>query len=98
MGDNAFAGLNLTNLTISNGVSVIGNFAFIACAFLTSVTFPPSVQSIGEQAFCYDNSLTNVTFSEGLTTIGLYAFNGDPITSVTLPASLVSAGYASFAG
>jgi hypothetical protein len=98
IGVGSLASTSLTNLTISNGVSVIGEVAFGGCDLLTSVTFPPSVQTIGVQAFFLCKSLREVTFSEGLTDIELSAFNGDPISTLTLPASLVSAGYMSFCG
>ena len=98
VGEGAFGLSSLINLTISNGVSVIGDVAFGWSAVLTSVSFPPSVRSIGLQAFCLCKSLTNVTFSYGLTNIGLSAFAGCPITSLCLPASLLSCGEGAFAG
>lgn len=47
--------VDLTAVTIPNGVTSIGNFSFCGCENLTSVTIPNSVKSIGDGAFwgCY---------------------------------------------
>ena len=42
---------NLTNITISDSVTSIGDYAFAGCSSLTSVTIPDSVTSIGYGAF-----------------------------------------------
>ncbi len=41
----------LTSITISEGVTSIGNYAFYNCSGLTSITILSSVTSIGEDAF-----------------------------------------------
>lgn len=43
----------VTNLIIPEGVTSIGNYAFIDCNCLTSVTIPNSVTAIGKEAFRY---------------------------------------------
>ena len=42
---------NLTNITIPNGVTSIGNTAFYKCDSITSITIPSSVTSIGLHSF-----------------------------------------------
>ena len=42
---------SLTNVTIGNSVTSIGEYAFYECASLTSVTIANSVTNIGVQAF-----------------------------------------------
>jgi hypothetical protein len=50
----AFAGcLGLTNVTIGNSVTSVGDYAFNYCPALASVTIPNSVTNIGKYAF-YD--------------------------------------------
>ncbi len=75
---------------IEDGVTSIGNFAFLNCTGLTTVTIPASVKSIGDSAFNYCTGLTTITIGSGVTYIGFDAFfdctkveivycNADPI-------------------
>ena len=64
------AGKGLTEYTIPNSVTSIGNYAFYKCSSLTSVTIPNSVTSIGDEAFYYCSSLTSVTIPDSVTSIG----------------------------
>ena len=50
----------LTNVTIPNNVTSIGDSAFFECEGLTSVTIPNSVTSIGDAPFADCSSLTNI--------------------------------------
>ena len=83
----AFAGDGLSNYTIPNSVTEIGNEAFANCSSLTSVTIPDSVTEIGEQAFYKCSSLTSITIPNSVTEIGDWAFGGCPLESVTVPRS-----------
>ena len=77
---------NITSVNIGEGVTSIGQGAFINCTSLTSVTIPSSVTSIGQGAFNFCESLTSVTFEPRSTedinnnnnslSIGEYAFLG----------------------
>ena len=53
-------GSKFTKLTIGNGVTSIGDYAFRNCTSLTSIIISDSVTSIGGQAFNSCNSLTSV--------------------------------------
>ena len=68
-------GSNFSSLTIGNGVTAIGRYAFYDCDSLTSITIPDSVTTIGEEAFKNCSSLTSVTIGDGVTTIGDSAFS-----------------------
>lgn len=72
-------------------VDVAAN-AFQSRIDIESVTIGPNVVSIGQYAFAAIEGLASVDFSNApkLQTIGAYAFKGSGITSVNLPASLVS--------
>ena len=63
-------------MTIGNGVTNIGDFAFFDCESLTNVMIGNSVTSIGDYAFAF-SSLTNVTIPDGVLSIGDNAFAGD---------------------
>ena len=75
----------ITNITIPNGVTAIGNDIFNDCTSLTNITIPNSVTSIGDSAFYNCTSLTNITIPNSVTTIGNYAFyNCTSLTSITI--------------
>ena len=82
---------SITSVTISDGVTSIGNYAFYNCSSMTSVTIPNSVTSIGERAFFRCSSLTSVTIGNSVTSIEDYAFEWcSSLTSVTIPNSVTS--------
>ena len=70
----SFAPCGLTQYTIPDSVTSIGDAAFANCTSLTSITIPDSVKSIGSQAFYFCTSLTSITIPDGVTSIGEYAF------------------------
>ena len=67
-------GWQLTSVTIGNGVTSIGNFAFIGCQSLATVTIGNSVATIGENAFDHCDAMTSVTLPASVTSIGANAF------------------------
>lgn len=78
----------LTQLTIGEGVSFIGDNAFNNCKNLSTVTLPTSLKKIGNQAFYYCTQLPNIVIPE-ITELGSYAFsNCSSLKSIILPNSL----------
>jgi len=73
---NFVRGSKITEITIPNSVTSIGNYAFYGCSGLTSVTMPNSVTSIGNSAFYGCSGLTSVTIPNSVTSIGYSAFKG----------------------
>lgn len=69
-----FCGSNIDNLTIPNGVTKIGWFAFQNCSRLKSIAIPDSVTHIDAYAFYGCSSLESITIPEGVTTINKFAF------------------------
>ena len=53
----------IEHLIIENGVTRIGEYAFIQCTALTSVTIPSSVTRIGKGAFSGCTALTEVNYT-----------------------------------
>lgn len=68
--------VNLTSVTLCDGITTIGSNAFYGCRNLTSINIPDSVTTIGDQAFLRCTSLTSVYLSLGVTSVGAYAFGG----------------------
>ena len=90
---NSFASAGLTEYTIPESVTSIGDEAFSNCSSLTSVTIPDSVTSIGYRAFYYCTSLTSITIPDSVTSIGSFTFDGCwSLTSVTIGNSVTSIG------
>ena len=98
IGNSAFSGASLTSVTIPDGVTNIGDYAFGGCWRLASVTIGNSVTSIGDYAFDHCLSLTGVTIGGNVTSIGQSAFGGClSLASVTIPGSVTRIGAEAFA-
>ena len=94
---NSFAPAGLTEYTIPNSVSEIGNGAFGECSSLICVTIPNSVTKIGSGAFGECSSLISVTIPNSVTKIGSGAFYYcSSLTSVTIPNSVTEIGSGAF--
>ena len=64
----------VTDLTIPEGVTSIGNYAFGGCTSLTSIDIPDSVTSIGDWAFAWCKKLASIKIPDSVTSIGIGAF------------------------
>ena len=95
----SFFPAGLTEYTIPNSVTTIGNSAFSGCSNLTSITIPNSVTAIGNSAFSGCSNLTSITIPNSVTAIGNNAF-GDcsSLTSITIPNSVTEMGDYAFSG
>jgi hypothetical protein len=93
----SFAGNRIINtVEIPEGVTYIGDYAFINCKNLMRVTLPSSLTFIGESFFA-DSGLQSIVIPEGVTTIGRNAFSGcTKLAVVSLPSTIVSIGNLAF--
>ena len=85
------------DVTIPDGVEIIGGAAFYDCKNLTSVTIPDSVTGIGDYAFAHCPGIASVIIPNSVKHIGCGAFTYcSGLTSVTIPNSVMSIGDRSF--
>lgn len=84
--------LEITSVSVQQGVTTIGSYAFNGCTKLASVQLPAGLTEIGNQAFgtCY--ALKGMTLPNGLTKIGHSAFYDAGITSITIPNTVTEIG------
>ena len=93
---------NIKKLSVSVGITSIGNHAFRYCDALESATFPNTLVSFGERSFfptpdeTIDPSvalgLKSLTIPGNVTEIGTFAFGGTRLTSVTIPEHVTTIG------
>ena len=65
----------LTEITIPDSVTKIGDLAFCSCTKLTKVVLPSSITTIGKYAFAACDSLKDVYIQSKLTSVGEGAFD-----------------------
>jgi uncharacterized repeat protein (TIGR02543 family) len=89
----------LNSVTIPQGVTSIGYWAFAGCAGLASIAIPPGVTSIGSWAFADCTNLTTINITENVTSIRNYVFSGcTGLTGIDIPESVTSIGGNAFDG
>ncbi len=81
----------VTDLVIPEGVTSIGNYAFIGCYGLTSITIPDSVTNVGYEMCCDCINLSSITLPGNVPKIWEGAFRGcSALTSITIPDTVTS--------
>ena len=86
------------SITIPDGITVIGEWAFALSPHLVSVIIPDGVTEIGDQAFSFCENLTSVVIPDTVTHIGKSAFlKSDKLTSIVIPRGLTTIGESAFA-
>lgn len=74
--DEAFANQTMVEVIIPEGVTEVGDCAFINCAQLESAVLPQTVNEIGERAFADCVSLKKIEIKNSMYSIGDRAFSG----------------------
>jgi len=84
---------NLTTITWPQNLEIIGESAFLECAF-TELVIPEGVKEIGQDAFKSNKKLTSVTLPQSIEIIGNRAFgNCSELAMVKLPAKPITYRY-----
>lgn len=87
--DGALRNTSIASLNVPEGVTKIGNAAFMGCAALTEVILPKSLETIGISAFSGCTSLRKIELPEKIDTISEYLFTGcKNLHTVTLHPSI----------
>lgn len=89
----------ITSVSVENGVTQIGSYAFAFCENLKNVTLGKSVKSIESGAFGVCASLSEIALPSGLEEIASMAFcYCVSLKSIKIPDGVNSIEYATFAG
>lgn len=89
--------INLTAVTLPEGLVEIGEFAFSGCKNLESVTLSESLTTLGDYAFSSCKSLKTIKIPSGVTTIPRSCFSGcSSLKSVTIPEGVTAIGGEAF--
>lgn len=89
---------SLTSVTISEGITTLGEYCFSLCRALSSVTLPEGLTTLGEGCFYGCTSLTSITLPESITTLGASCFHGCGLTSIVIPKGVTTLGEGCFHG
>ncbi|MBU7006031.1 leucine-rich repeat protein [Phosphitispora fastidiosa] len=96
IGQNAFNGAKLVNITIPSSVTEIGNTSFANNRNLCSVTINGNnLLTLGDGAFSI-TSISSFRIPTSLSTIADWTFNDTNLSSLTIPANITSIGYNAF--
>ena len=90
---------SLEEVTLPEGLTYLGNYAFFGAAKLKSITLPSTLTTIGLAAFDECAGLTDITIPSDVKTIKEGAFGGcTGLTSVTIPDKVETLGQNVFEG
>lgn len=76
IGNYAFSGRDIRNITIPDNITSIGNWAFYSCETLESITIGDGVTNIGLSAFSICKALTTIYIPSSVVNVGISAFSG----------------------
>lgn len=81
----------LTSVSIPQGVTAIGYWAFSGCTWLSSIIIPEGITNIGNWAFADCTNLTDVSIPDSLTNIRNYVFpNCTGLTGITFNSAITA--------
>ncbi len=86
----------IKSVTVSDGITSIGDMAFYDCDSLSKVSLPEGLLTIGENAFADCGSLENIELPDSLTVIEDEAFYACGLENIIIPASVSSIGTDAF--
>lgn len=89
---------DIKTVNLPDGLTSVGDSAFLTFESLKSIKIPDSVTHIGNDAFYQCTSLEAITLPSSLMSIGSYAFAfSSALKSITIPKSVISIGESLFA-
>ncbi len=91
-------GYQVNSVVIKDGVTSIGDCAFMRLGSLKSVKIPDSVTRIGESAFERCSNLKTIKLPDELTKIERWTFYRSGLTAIDIPKGVTSIGQAVFGG
>ncbi len=94
----SFEGLYTNYVTIAEGVTEIGEKAFLNARINETITLPTTLKTVAPYAFSGVENLAEVVFHEGLETLGEGAFYNSCVEYITTPSTLKSIGDYTFYG
>ena len=95
----AFEYTGLTEMSLPDSVTKVGNYAFAGCQQLVRFEMSSNVTQIGESAFARCENLESITLPEGLERIDDYAFeNCEALFMLDIPDTVTKLGYDVFEG
>lgn len=80
----------ISSLTIGEGVTRIGDYAFMLCSFVTKVVIPESVTSMGDWAFNLCKILSTIYCTPTTPPTGLDNYTFETTCKIYVPLSAVS--------
>ena len=87
----------ITELTICDGITNVGNFAMAGATSLSKVTLGNSLEIIGNFSFSFNNMLNKIVVPNRVTTIGERAFMcDDNLEEINIPNSVINIGQSTF--
>ena len=87
----------IKTVKVNEGVTNIGNAAFIYCTSLTDIDIAESVKTIGRASFTFCTSLEQITLPDGLTSIEYRAFSyANSLKEIFIPESVTYIGDGAF--
>lgn len=82
-----------TSVTLPEGLTAVGDYAFRECSALTEVVFPETVRSFGKNVFYDNTAIKYVTFPETVDSFGARMFRGcTSLVSVVIPEGVTALG------
>lgn len=88
----------IRSIVIEDGITSVGNMAFMNYPSVAGLKLPNSLETIGSNAFTGCDQLAKVEWGTGLKEVGIAAFSECPITEVVLPEGLTTLETQAFYG
>jgi hypothetical protein len=88
----------LKSVKLPSTMTEVPDHLFDGCCLLNAIEIPQGVTQIGDGAFWDCKSVNSLQIPEGVTAIGSFAFAFMPITTLTIPAHVMTIGEGVFEG